>query len=48
MDIKIRVLNETQIILNTKKTVREIANLSVFSSCVHFVSWAITAVLRRI
>ena len=40
--------NKIEAVRRIWRLYREIANLSVFSSCVHFVSWAITAVLRRI
>ncbi len=40
--------NKIEAVRRIWRLYREIANLSVISSCVHFVSWAITAVLRRI
>ncbi len=40
--------NKIEAVRRIWRLYREIAHLSVFSSCVHFASWAITAVLRRI
>ena len=40
--------NKFEAIRRIWRLYRDIANLSVLNSCLHFVSWAVTAVLRRL